>query len=113
MRKLILDIGCNDGEDGYKLLDKYPGMELHAFEPNKSIAYKGTGVLWYLAVGNVNDVVILNLSESDKRKRLAASSSIKQPKEHLNLFPDVKFGNSIKVNCVKLDTWHYLGAKLL
>jgi FkbM family methyltransferase len=116
----ILDIGTYDGKDARGILDLLPSAEAHCFEadprsqklfrsihPNSEVMN-----LYSVAIGNVDDMVTFHQSDSDTRRHehnkssWSASSSLKEPKEHLELFPEVEFKNSIKVRCYKLDTWY-------
>ena len=119
-RPIILDIGTYDGADAQAIASMYHECEVHCFEAdprsidiflelnrNEEDLYLHTN-----AIGNVDDVISFHQSDSTTRRHShnpnswSASSSIKKPKEHLTLFPDVEFNNTIQVRCLKLDTWY-------
>lgn len=115
---LILDIGCYDGKDSKELSMLYQYSEVHCFEcdPRSINIYKQVGdlpgvFLHPIALCNHDGEVELNLSYSDTRRHRhhpedwSASSSLKDPKKHIELFPDVQFHGKIEVPCMKLDSW--------
>ena len=104
---LILDIGCYDGKDSaeFNLLFNN-NCEIHCFEANPSAidkyknANRSTNLhLHEIAISNIDGIIDFNIAETH-------SSSTKTPKNHLKLFPHVKFNSSVQCNCKKLDTWY-------
>lgn len=117
---IILDIGCYDGKDSVELASLFNSCEIHCFEAdfrsiklfkhiNKNTKHKL--FLHEIAIGSVDGKINFYLSDSETRrhykfqKEWSASSSIKKPKVHLELFKDVQFNKKVKVQCCKLDTW--------
>jgi FkbM family methyltransferase len=118
--KVILDIGCYDGEDSRELDSYLYDAEFFCFEadPRSQMLFNTFNNLknFHLipvAVGNIDGIVNLNLSDSETRRHhpgqrsWSASSSLKKPLRHLELFKDVEFNNTVMVPCIKLDTWFY------
>lgn len=107
-KKLILDIGCHDGRDGAVLASLFD-CEVHCFECDpraielwKSKDYNGNMKLWECALSNENYYKRLHLSNG----RNNASSSLLKPKNHLDLFEDVTFEESLfVVQTMTLDSW--------
>lgn len=100
---IVLDVGCYDGKDGLEIhrLFDYQG-ELHSFDPCSFTLFKGhktKNVFFYdCALSNKNgSIPIYNSAHSQ-------SNSIRKPKEHLKVWPDVKFKNHSEAKCCKLDT---------
>lgn len=102
-RPVLLDVGAYDGRDGLEIhrLFNYEG-QLHAFDPCSYNIYHGHNVpnvsFYQCALGNRNGSVQIYHSPH------AQSNSLRKPKEHLIVWPDVKFKNSKEVSCCKLDT---------
>lgn len=115
---LILEIGMYDGDDARELASLMPSAIIHGFEcdPRSIALYKGFKpvkniTLHEIAIGNNNGLVDLFLSDSDTRRHYddqdqwSASSSLRKPKTHLELFTDVYFERTVKVECMTLDKW--------
>lgn len=118
-RPLILDIGCYDARDSIELSKLLPGAIFHCFEPDpRSIAMAmnaGAGDNFFLhdvALCAVDAAIDFHQSDSETHRNRPgqtswpASGSIRKPKEHLTLFPEVEFKKVIKVKGVRLDTWY-------
>lgn len=110
---VILDIGSYDGKDAYELSELFNGCEIHCFEADPRIqeVWKDNNwmntdlTLYHTALGSFDAPTYFNQSESKGRKNNNASGSLYQAKNHLELFPDVKFEKKCKVMCFRLDTW--------
>lgn len=116
---IVLDVGCYDGEDSRELAKALcRNAAFYCFEADKRVydvliklnKLDNITLNFYpLALGNYNGEVDFYLSDSDTRQHYpntvwSASSSLKEPNYHLELFKDVKFENKISVDCLKLDT---------
>jgi FkbM family methyltransferase len=115
----IFDVGTFDGNDCLDFLELFANPTIYAFEADKRSAdiFK-THVgdkpinLVETALSNVDGEIEFYQSESDTRrhtrydyeKTWTASSSVKKPKNHLSVFPDVQFKLN-KVKSTRLDTW--------
>jgi len=123
---VILEIGCHHGYDTDQILDICPDSKIYIFEPdprNISIL-KDRGIdkkvkLIEACVSNNNNKQNLYLSEGlppayfenvdeDMKKycqsgEWTASSSIKKPKEHLEVTPWCEFNESVEVDSITLD----------
>jgi 2-O-methyltransferase len=115
---VILDIGCYDGKDSAELARLFKSPEVHCFECDprsvqlfRKLNYYPGASLYKLAICNKDGETSFGLSTSETRKHYdqqadwSASSSIKAPKTHSQLFPDVQFIEEIEVPCMKLDSW--------
>ena len=117
---IIFDVGAFDGNDSIEFLDIFNNANVYAFEiddrsielfkqcvNNKSIQLVET------ALSNVDGNISFYKSDSDTRKHKrhdnektwSASSSIKKPDNHLNIFQDIIFNKVVTVKSTKLDTW--------
>lgn len=119
----IMDVGSYDGEDSRELVqtvgktcivdcfeadprNRELFLTLNEYEGNLKLNLFG------LALCNKNGQSDFYLSDSDTRrhfhnnKNWSASSSLKEPNHHLELFKDVKFENKVEVDCMKLDTFY-------
>jgi len=117
---VIFDIGTFDGNDSLEFLNLFDDPVIYAFEADdRSINLFNSHVgespiqLIKTALADVDGHITFYKSDSDTRKHKrhnhektwSASSSIKKPNDHINIFPDIQFGNSVKVKSTKLDTW--------
>lgn len=121
-RSLVLDIGCYDGKDAMALSFHLNSPEIHCFEADprsQKLFDRISGgakhlTLHRIAIGSHDGETTLYQSDSGTRrhyvdqKEWSASSSLKEPKGHLELFPDVEFNleKAIRVPCITLDTWY-------
>lgn len=116
---IILEIGMYDGEDAREMAQTMPKSIIYGFEcdPRSIALYKSFEnpeniVLNEVAIGSKNGLVDLFMSDSDTRRHYtdqdswSASSSLRQPKEHLNIWKDVRYEKTIKVPCITLDKWY-------
>lgn len=116
---IIMDVGCYDGKDGKAIMDYFAQGICYSFECDpRSIKLfeslnKGNKQLFLQKIALTNTIgnVDFHMSDSDTRRHYenqqfwSASSSIKKPKNHLELFPDVQFEKVISVNSITLDAW--------
>lgn len=103
----ILDIGSYNGTDARELHDLF-GCEVHCFEPNQEVFKHSEGlVYWPVAVGNKDERAMMYIS-----KRHMQSSSINEPKDHLEIWPDIEFKDFLFVDMIKIDTWNW-GNKMI
>lgn len=114
---IILEIGCNDGEDSKQFLDTFNNIKLYCFEPdqraieefrNRINETENRVSIFNIAISNKNGEVDFYMS--DGRNPVFGdgwnkSSSIKKPKLHLELHRWCKFKTPIKVKTKTLDTW--------
>lgn len=105
---VILDIGCYDGKDSKELADIF-NCEIHCFEPDPlsqdvflSKHFDDHRLKLYgCALTNVDGEIDFYQSTHPQ------SNSTREPKEHINLFPTVKFDELTVVESRKLDTWYH------
>lgn len=123
-RPIIFDIGCNDCADSLELYNELLSTgsipKFLCFDADQraceEAAYATDGKLFKifnLAVADKQGTIEFFASESKERAASkgkydwSASGSIKKPKEHLELFPEVKFNAPVKVPCTTLDALYY------
>ena len=115
----IFDVGTFDGSDCLEFLELFKNPNIYAFEADSrsvEIFKKYVGSrpinLVETALSNVDGEIEFYQSESETRrhtrydyeKTWSASGSVKKPKNHLKVFPDIQFQLN-KVESTKLDTW--------
>lgn len=95
--KTVLNIGAFDCADAVVFANN--GCDVIAYEP-MLVDYKlhPKVILNQCAISNYDGYVTFYPSENE------CSGSIHKPKNHLKIWPHVKFGNPKKVKCHKLDT---------
>jgi len=123
---IILDIGCYDGRDSIEFLRLFEKSTVHCFEADPRSFDLFVQIhedvlnemddrikLHRFAVCNVDGEIEFYQSDSETRRHYdfqtnwSASSSIRKPKHHIDLFPDVSFKEeTIRVKATKLDTWY-------
>ena len=116
---IIIEVGAYDGADSRELNKLYEHAICFCFEADPrsqklfiKMNSRNTLILEKYAVGSIDGEVDFYTSDSDTRRHKhnthswSASSSLKKPKTHLQLFKDVQFKDCIKVNSIKLDTWY-------
>lgn len=125
---VLLDIGSYDGSEMAEISEYYGRCEIHCFEADQRSAEfwrKKNSTdknmhLWQVAICNKDwQKIMFHRSDSDTRRHdgnrvWSASSSIRLPKTHLEVFPDVEFNFSEEVDASTLDMWywfHTLGAR--
>ena len=115
----ILDVGTYDGKDSLEFSKLFPNSTIYSFEADK----RSVKVFNKIA-GNIDNINLVETalsdidgdidwyaSDSDTRRHYdfeegwSASSSIKKPDNHLNIFTDVLFNEKSSVKSMRLDTW--------
>ena len=102
----IIEVGSYNGKDGAELAEICE-TDVHCFEPNPAsyerMKFLGNDrlILWNYAVCAHNGYTVLNLSNHPQ------SDTIKTPKLHKKMFPDVKYKDTAKVKATTLDSWNY------
>jgi len=97
---LILDIGSYDGKDGYEVAKL--GAHVHCFEPvnfDNFMSHENM-VLHPYAIGAEDKITVMNCSPHKQ------SNSLRKPKTHLELFPEVKYTHRESVEMMRIDTWY-------
>tara|TARA_B110000211_G_C14004729_1_gene520249 strand:- start:470 stop:1156 length:687 start_codon:yes stop_codon:yes gene_type:complete len=115
----ILDVGTYDGKDSLEFSKLFPKSEIYSFEADERsvkvfnrVAGNISNInLIKTALSNIDGDIDWYASDSETRRHYdfeegwSASSSIKKPDNHLNIFTDVSFNKSTKVKSTRLDTW--------
>jgi len=128
---VIFEIGCHHGYDTDEIIKIFPNSKVYAFEPDPRnlkilkerglydkdgleiieacVSNKDGWETFYLSGGIPTLWGTFEMGEETKKHLRAgewtASSSIKKPKEHINIHPWCKFKKEIKVKSIKLQTF--------
>ncbi len=102
---VILEIGANTGSTTAEMIAAIPNAVIHSFEPDpvcissfKSLHSRDPRIFLHeTAIGNVNGEI------NFFRASNGASGSIKKPKEHIKLFPEVSFDGGWVCKIARLD----------
>ena len=114
-----MDVGTYDGKDSLEFSQLFPDSVIYSFEADtrsvevfKEVVGKTKNIkLIQTALSNVDGNIEWYASKSDTRRHYdfqddwSASSSIKKPENHLNVFEDIGFTKPSKVKSTRLDTW--------
>jgi len=117
--RVALEVGANNGTDSLRMLEAFPGVSLHCFEPDPRAAdifesrLQGTSArLYRCAVGTVNGPITFHQSngtppgyEGILDDAWHGSGSIRAPKHHLVEYPWCRFDSEITVDSTSLDVW--------
>lgn len=110
---VIVEAGAFDGKDTRAFAEHWPSGHVYAFEPLPLLAQR--------ARANTNHLRNVTLIESalgvDESRQAYlytfgadseahGSSSILKPGDHLEVAPEIKFGQRILVKALPLDEWH-------
>ncbi|HEU0185542.1 MAG TPA: FkbM family methyltransferase [Blastocatellia bacterium] len=103
--KTFLELGAHRGGDT-AWLSQIPGVTLHAFEPEPRDGQipRPNVILHRAAVADRDGVGSLIMSRQGRGREWTESSSIKPPKNRLQLYP-AAFGETVDVELVTLDTF--------
>jgi FkbM family methyltransferase len=121
---IILDIGCYDGSDAIEFKNLFKDPKIYCFEADersskifkKNIEINSISNIELIekAVSNTDGEISWYSSDSEIRRHdkeygiqdfWSASSSIKKPKDCLNIFSDITYSEK-KIKSTKLDTWY-------
>jgi FkbM family methyltransferase len=106
-RKTFFELGAHNGMDT-EWLSALPGVTLHAFEPdprNDISHLPGNVIKNKQAISDINGHIQFTLSATYGSEKWTYSSSIFKPKNHFVQYPSVKFGETIEVESITLDTY--------
>lgn len=106
---VIFEAGAHKGKDTVKLSKIWPEGKIYAFEPVPELYQKlreNTKKLknvhtYMIALGEISGTNRLYISSGTSD----GSSSLLSPKEHLNVYPTVKFDKLLQVKTITLDEW--------
>jgi FkbM family methyltransferase len=102
---VIVEAGAHRGSETVRLAERWPGGQIHAFEPAPD-AYDelvqntdghGNVKTYRLALSGEESTTTLWLG--------GASSSLRAPKEHLTVYPEVSFTGQASVEATTLEAW--------
>jgi 2-O-methyltransferase len=112
---VIFDIGCNDGSDTLEFINLFPDARVYAFEGDyraaRQFKEKVNSInvsLIECLVSDKEDLIPFYYSNSNTRRKgsedfWSASSSIKKPQKHLEVFEDVRFEKPVMQQTKSLD----------
>ena len=105
---VIVDIGAHEGVDTIEWREVFPKAKIYALEPHPEVfsrlmfkTEKYDIGLFNIALGNSNGYSKFYISSGKSTQ----SSSLRKPKLHLEIHPDVIFDNSVMVPVRRLDDW--------
>jgi FkbM family methyltransferase len=119
---LILDVGCNDGGHTRWFTERFPRASVHAFEPDprpcqrfrRTVRSKSVK-LWNVALCAEDGEADFHMSSGTYRHGMGnegthhgdwdQSGSLRRPRKHLDVFPGVKFDQTMRVRTMRLDTF--------
>ena len=119
---IILEVGCNDGNDTCMFLDLFPKARVHAFEPDprprerfRQKVRNSRAKLWDVAICATDGEAEFHMSTGNevppgaepmpKGMEWDFSGSLRSPTRHRDIFPWVKFERTMKVRTMRLDTF--------
>ena len=115
---VILEIGACTGEDSVAFLREFSDIQLHCFEPDprsgkihQNTVKDARCQLHQIAISDVDGEAEFHLSTGSNEEigdpsEWLQSSSLKTPKNHLQVYPWCKFKeNTVKVPTRSLDSW--------
>ncbi len=106
---VILEAGAHVGFDTAQMAMVFPMAKIHAFEPiphlfeklrENTANFKNVST-YHVALGQSTGQASINVSEGE----VEASSSLLTPKDHIQLFPNIKFEKSLIIDTITLDEW--------
>lgn len=102
---MILDVGAFNGRDAAELAEVCE-TDVHAFEPYPA-SYEAIKLLhnprltiWTYALGGFNGTVPMHIAKGHVQ-----SNSIRVPKKHKKIWPDIKFESKTNIKITMLDSW--------
>jgi FkbM family methyltransferase len=112
---VILEAGAYDGDYSLQMSELWPNGIIYAFEPvpllflkTKAKTFNRKNVRCFqFALSSQTGTASFYIS-SDTENEISRSSSLLEPKNHLTLYPTVKFNKRIDVPTINLDEWAVL-----
>ncbi|NBD18394.1 MAG: FkbM family methyltransferase [Cyanobacteria bacterium] len=111
----ILEIGAHHGEHTVLFSEMFESPKIYCFEPDPRniVSFKQRVgdhpyiTLFEMAVSSNSGTTELYQSSGVSKKSIEhdCSSSIKKPKNHLYVYPTIKFDQKVLVNTISLDEW--------
>ncbi len=102
---MILDVGAFNGIDADEL-SKACDSDVHAFEPYPASfemikqRHNSRIIQWPYALGGFNGTVPMYIAKGHVQ-----SNSIREPKKHKKIWPDIKFRGKVNIKITMLDDW--------
>jgi len=112
---IIIEIGAHHGEHTVLFLEMFESPKIYCFEPDprniisfkQKVGNHPNITLFEMAVSSNSGTTELYQSSGVSKKSMEhdCSSSIKKPKNHLSVYPTIKFDKKVSVNTISLDEW--------
>jgi len=105
---IIFEIGANDGTDTVKFFEEFSNPTIHCFEPDEDTfkiflentkAFSRNIIASCLAVSNISGEADFIIADN------TYSSSLKEPVEHLKIYPSVHFTHTKRVKTITLNEY--------
>jgi len=112
-KPVILEIGANDGQHSRWFADLFPQGRIHCFEPDPRatarwramIGHRPNVTLHELAIADRDGTATFHQSDGAGGRHYDASGSIRCPKNHLLVNPDITFAQNLQIPTQRLDSW--------
>jgi FkbM family methyltransferase len=115
--QIAIDGGANQGQWASRLRAHFPSINIHSFEP-VSTEFKvlqnnsSKDPFWFVynrALGIEKGKALIHLADNN-----SMSSSLRNPTQHLDVYPTVKFSGSEEISVDRLDSYKFgSGSELL
>jgi len=111
---VILEAGACDGFDTKRFAQDYRRGKIYAFEPvsnvfamlKKTVAKYSNVKIYNLALSDENGFTEININEVGNTDAIPGSSTLNTPEsQFLQLYPDMKFNRTERIQTKTLDTW--------
>ncbi|MGY1769943.1 FkbM family methyltransferase [Blastococcus sp. SYSU D00813] len=110
---VVIEAGAADGRDTAEFVRRWPGCEVHAFEPVPSAMAKVEQLTaampevrrYPVALADRTGTMTMYLSDRTDDPGCTDSSSLLAPTGHLEAFPEVVFGAELQVPTTTMDAW--------
>ena len=111
---IILEAGAADGSDTLRFSRLLPNAIIYAFEPveqnfeilQKTVEKQKNVITFKLALSDFNGNSLMNISNNaNASDNVASSSSLLNPKLHLDTYQHIAFNQKEKVTVKTIDTW--------
>jgi FkbM family methyltransferase len=102
---MILDVGAYNGRDAAELSEAC-SSDIHVFEPYPAsyesikLLHNPRLILWPYALGGFKGKIPMHIAKGHVQ-----SNSIREPKKHKKIWPDIKFRGKVDIQIIMLDDW--------
>lgn len=102
---MIIDVGAYNGKDSDEL-SKACNSNVHSFEPYPAsfeaikLLHNERIIQWPYALGGFSGIIPMYIAKGHVQ-----SNSIREPKKHKKVWPDIKFRGKVNIKITTLDSW--------